>query len=125
MSAHGALNFAAALSVSALLKLKGFHTLLPEDSIQPGKISGRSGRGHGHRFAVYLKAPSPARYSYIEKRIAAKLPHAKLLGLAWSDSEGGRTMINPQHAVTMIPAEVEAQSASSRSVSARACITTR
>ena len=115
MSAHGALNFAAALSVSALLKLKGVpHRLLPEDSIQPGKLSEDLVEGTATIFLCYLKAPSAARYAYLEKRIAAKLPHARLLGLAWSDSEGGRTMINPQHAITMIPAEAEAQSSSTQ-----------
>lgn len=107
VSAHGALNFAAALSVSALLRLKKIpHRLLPQDAIAPGKFPEEEAEGAQFVCLCYLQAPSAAKYSYLEKRISARLPDAKVLGLAWKDTEGGRTMINPEHAAAMLPAPV-------------------
>ena len=59
----------------------------------------------------YLQSPSMAKYSYLEKRIAARLPGARILGLAWRDTEDGRTMINPEHAITMLPGASEQNTA--------------
>ena len=53
VSAHGALNFAAALSVSALLRLKNVpHRLLPPDAVQPGKFPEELADGRRHRVPV-------------------------------------------------------------------------
>ncbi len=105
IAAHGALNFAAALSVSALLRLRNVpHRLLPQDAIQPGKFPDNLAEGASFACLCYLKAPSNAKYTYLEKRIQTRLPQAKIIGLAWADSEGGRSMVNPEHAVTMLPA---------------------
>ncbi|MFN4140838.1 AI-2E family transporter [Aestuariivirga sp.] len=105
VAAHGALNFAAALSVSALLRLKKVpHRLLPPDAIQPGKFPEALAEGARIACLCYLTAPSAAKYAYLEKRIAARLPDAKIIGLAWKDTEGARSMINPEHALAMLPA---------------------
>jgi predicted PurR-regulated permease PerM len=110
VSAHGALNFAAALSVSALLRLKGVpHRLLAEDAIQPGKFPDEAAKGADTVCLCYLVAPSQAKYSYLERRLKARLPEAKVIGLAWAQSEGAREMINPEHAVTMLPQKVSAK----------------
>ena len=112
MAAHGALNLAATLSVSALLRLKGIpHRLLPEDAIAPGKFPEDMAKGAEFVCLCYLQSPSVAKYSYLEKRIAARLPGARILGLAWRDTEDGRTMINPEHAITMLPGASEQNTA--------------
>ena len=109
ISAHGALNFAATLSVSALLRLKNIpHRLLPQDAVSPGKFPEDDTKGALFVCLCYLQAPSAAKYSYLEKRISARLPDTKVLGLAWSATEGGRTMINPEHAVAMLPLPITA-----------------
>ena len=121
IAAHGALNFAAALSVSALLRLKGVpHRLLPEDAITPGKFPEEMAKGAEMVCLCYLQAPSVAKYTYLEKRIAARLPKARILGLAWKDTEDGRTMINPEHAVTMLPGTNEQNTAHAENLAAPA-----
>lgn len=103
-AAHGALNFAAALSVSALLRLKHVpHRLLPPDAVQPGKFPEDAGSA-AFVCLCYLKAPSTAKYAYLERRIAQRLPDARIIGLAWKDIEGARPMIRPEHAVALLPA---------------------
>jgi predicted PurR-regulated permease PerM len=104
IAAHGALNFAAALSVSALLRLQQVpHRLLPQDAIEPGKFPDELAKGATTACLCYLKTPSAAKYAYLEKRIAARMPGIKILGLAWSDTESGRTMLTPEHAASMLP----------------------
>lgn len=104
VAAHGALNFAAALSVSALLRVKHVaHRLLPPESVQPGKFPEELAEGGSILCLCYLKAPSAAKYAYLEKRLAARLPGAKIIGLAWEDAEGARTMIKPEHALALLP----------------------
>lgn len=107
ISAHGALNFAAALSVSAYLRVKNVpHRLLPPDAIQPGKFPDEMARGASIACLCYLTAPSEARYSYVEKRVAARLPKARILGIAWRDVEGARSMLAPEHALALLPSEL-------------------
>ena len=109
VAAHGYLNFAAALSVSALLRLKRMpHRLLPQDAVQPGKFPDAAAEGASIVCLCYLKAPSAAKYAYLERRIAGRLPGAKIIGLAWTDSEGARSMINPEHALALLPAGTSA-----------------
>ena len=113
VSAHGALNFAAALSVSALLRLKHVpHRLLTPDAAQPGKFPEDAGSA-AFVCLCYLKAPSAAKYAYLERRIAQRLPEAKIIGLAWKDVEGARPMIRPEHAIALLPA-TEAAAAQTR-----------
>jgi predicted PurR-regulated permease PerM len=110
VSAHGALNFAGALSVSALLRLKKVpHRLLPPDAVQPGHFPEELAAGAGIVCLCYLKAPSAEKYAYLERRIAGRIADAKIMGLAWKDSEGARAMINPVHALALLPGGPSAQ----------------
>lgn len=112
VSAHGALNFAAALSVSAYLRLKRVpHRLAPSDAIQPGKFPDEMAKGVSTVCLCWLTAPSTAKYSYLERRVAARLPEARILGLAWRDVAGATTMLAPEHAVALLPSQLP-QSAS-------------
>jgi hypothetical protein len=78
VSAHGALNFAGALSVSALLRLKKVpHRLLPPDAVQPGHFPEELAAGAGIVCLCYLKAPSAEKYAYLERRIAVRLPRSE------------------------------------------------
>lgn len=104
IAAHGALNFAAALSMSAFLHAKKVpHRLLPPEAVQPGKFPDPLAKGAAVACLCYLTAPSEARYAYVEKRIAARLPEARILGIAWHDVEGARSMLAPEHALALLP----------------------
>jgi len=106
IAAHGALNFAAALSVSALFRLKNVpHRLLPPDAIQPGKFPDELADGAAFACLCYLTAPSEAKYAYLERRVAARLPQARILGLAWKDTAGARAMMTPEHVLALLPAQ--------------------
>lgn len=108
IAAHGALNFAAALSMSAFLHAKNVpHRLMPPDAVQPGKFPDALAKGAAVACLCYLTAPSEARYAYIEKRIAARLPEARILGIAWRGVDGGRAMLSPDHALALLPAAQE------------------
>lgn len=112
VSAHGTLNFAAALSVSALLRLKNVpHRLLPPDSVQPGKFPEDEAEGAEFLCLCYLTAPSPAKYAYLERRLAARVPKARIIGLAWRDAEGASPLLNPEHAVALLPGESSPEAA--------------
>jgi hypothetical protein len=105
IAAHGALNFAAALSFSALLRLKGVpHRLLPPDAVQPGRFPDDLAGGAAFACLCYLTAPSEARYAYTEKRIVARLAKARILGVAWRDVDGAHSMLAPEHALALLPA---------------------
>ncbi|MCA3573191.1 MAG: AI-2E family transporter [Aestuariivirga sp.] len=105
VSGHGALNFAAALSVSALLRLKHVpHRLLPEDAVLPGRFPEEMAADARFLCLCFLKAPSPAKFAYLERRLAARLPGAKIIGIAWKDGEGTAQLIRPAHALDMLPA---------------------
>lgn len=106
VSAHGALNFAATLAVSALLRLRNIsHQLFPQDAIFPGKFPNETARGVKQVCLCYLVAPSSAKYSYLEKRIASQMREARIMGLAWHEESGSRDMINPLHVAAMLPVE--------------------
>jgi predicted PurR-regulated permease PerM len=108
IAAHGALNFAAALSMSAFLRAKNVpHRLLPPDAVQPGKFPDELAGEAAVACLCYLTAPSEARYAYIEKRIAARLPKTRILGVAWRDVDGARTMLTPVHALALLPTKAE------------------
>ena len=104
IAAHGALNFAAALSMSAFLRAKNVpHRLMPPDAVQPGKFPAELVGNPAFVCLCWLTAPSEARFAYIEKRIAARLPEARMLGIAWRNVEGARSMLAPEHALSMLP----------------------
>ena len=63
IAAHGALNFAAALSMSAFLRAKNVpHRLMPPDAVQPGKFPDELAEGAAFVCLCWLTAPSEARY---------------------------------------------------------------
>ena len=70
MAGHGALNFSAALSVSALLRLRHVpHRLLPPpQSVQPGKFPDEAALGVRMLWLCHLSAPSEAKHAYLERR---------------------------------------------------------
>ena len=108
VAAHGALNFAAALSLSAFLRLKKVaHRLLPPDAVQPGRFPDEQAEGAAFVCLCWLTAPSEARYAYVEKRIAARLPAARILGIAWRGGEGARSMLAPEHALALLPSPLQ------------------
>ena len=112
VSAHGALNFAAALSFSALLRYKNVpHRLLPEDAVQPGKFPEELAEGGGIVCLCYLIAPSPAKYAYLERRLAARLPEARIIGVAWKDNDGANAVLKPEHALALLPSAPSAKPA--------------
>jgi hypothetical protein len=77
--------------------------MLPPDAVQPGHFPEELAAGAQIVCLCYLKAPSAAKYAYLERRIAGHLADAKIMGLAWKDSEGARAMINPVHALALLP----------------------
>ena len=104
VAAHGALNFAAALSMSAFLRLKNVaHRLMPPEAVQPGKFPDELAKGSAFVCLCWLTAPSDARYAYVEKRLSARLHAARILGIAWRGAEGARSMLMPEHALALLP----------------------
>lgn len=104
IAAQGALNFAAALSMSAFLRAKNVpHRLMPSDAVQPGKFPEELVGKADFVCLCWLSAPSEARYAYVEKRIAARVPAARILGIAWREAEGARRMQAPEHALSLLP----------------------
>jgi hypothetical protein len=90
-------------TASALLRLKKVpHRLLPPDAVLPGKFPDDLATGARIVCLCYLTAPSAAKHAYLERRIAAWLPQAKIIGLTWKDTEGARAMINPEHALDLL-----------------------
>lgn len=111
VSGHGALNFAAALSMSALLRLRNMpHRLLPPDAVQPGRFPEEIAEGARFVCLCYLTAPSAAKFAYLEKRLAARLPQAKIMGIAWKDMAGASPVLKPEHALALLPAAASAKS---------------
>jgi len=107
VAAHGALNFAAALSFSAFLRLKRIpHRLAPPETVQPGKFGEDMAKGVAIVCLCWLTAPSQAKYAYVERRIGSQLPTARVLGIAWRDSDGARAMLAPEHALALLPSQV-------------------
>jgi hypothetical protein len=70
--------------------------------VQPGHFPEELAAGAGIVCLCYLKAPSAEKYAYLERRIAGRLAGAKIIGLAWKDSDGARAMINPVHALALL-----------------------
>ena len=90
--------------MSAFLRAKNVpHRLMPPDAVQPGKFNAELAGSPAFVCLCWLTAPSEARFAYIEKRIAARLPEARMLGIAWRNGEGARSMLSPEHALSMLP----------------------
>ncbi len=101
ISAHGALNFAAALSVLRPLAPQEHAAPLLRPMQSSRTVSGRHDRRRTLRVPVLSDGSSAAKFAYLEKRLAARLPEAKIIGLAWQDSEGANALIKPEHALEL------------------------
>jgi predicted PurR-regulated permease PerM len=104
ISAHGPLNFAAALAFSALLKTRGVsHQMLPEEVITPGKFPEIDMSGVGFVCLCYLTAPSEAKHSYVLRRISPLVKNASVISVAWSGSADRMQVQSPANAVSLLP----------------------
>ena len=104
ISAHGPLNFAAALAFSALLKTRGVsHQMLPEEVITPGKFPDIDMSGVGFVCLCYLTAPSEAKHSYVLRRISPLVKEARVISVAWSGSADRMQVQSPANAVSLLP----------------------
>jgi predicted PurR-regulated permease PerM len=104
ISAHGPLNFAAALAFSALLKTRGVrHQMLPEEVITPGKFPEIDMSGVGFVCLCYLTAPSEAKHSYVLRRISSLVKDARVISVAWSGSAERVQVQSPANAVSLLP----------------------
>jgi len=104
ISAHGPLNFAAALAFSALLKTRGVsHQMLPEEVITPGKFPEIDMANVGFVCLCYLTAPSEAKHSYVLRRISPLVKEARVISVAWSGSADRMQVQSPANAVSLLP----------------------
>jgi predicted PurR-regulated permease PerM len=104
ISAHGPLNFAAALAFSALLKTRGVsHQMLPEEVITPGKFPEIDMTNVGFVCLCYLTAPSEAKHSYVLRRISSLVKDASVISVAWSGSADRVQVQSPANAVSLLP----------------------
>lgn len=104
ISAHGPLNFAAALAFSALLKTRGVsHQMLPEEVITPGKFPEIDMANVGFVCLCYLTAPSEAKHSYVLRRISSLVKDASVISVAWSGSADRMQVQSPANAVSLLP----------------------
>jgi predicted PurR-regulated permease PerM len=104
ISAHGPLNFAAALAFSALLKTRGVsHQMLPEEVITPGKFPEIDMTNVGFVCLCYLTAPSEAKHSYVLRRISSLVKEARVISVAWSGSADRMQVQSPANAVSLLP----------------------
>ena len=104
ISAHGPLNFAAALAFSALLKTRGVsHQMLPEEIITPGKFPEIDMANVGFVCLCYLTAPSEAKHSYVLRRISSLVKDARVISVAWSGSADRVQVQSPANAVSLLP----------------------
>jgi predicted PurR-regulated permease PerM len=104
ISAPGALNFAATLAFSGLLKSRQMpHAMLPQDAISPGKLV-ETDMSQVECFCLcYLVAPSEAKHKYLLRRLSAIAHNAKTISVAWS-SEAHQTHVqSPASAISILP----------------------
>ena len=104
VSAHGPLNFAATLALSALLKTKNIsHTMLPEDTIAPGKFPQIDMSNVAFVCLCYLTAPSEAKHSYVLRRLTPLVKDAQVLSVTWAGSGESGQLLSPASAVSLLP----------------------
>ncbi len=105
VSAHGYLNFAATLAFSAFLKLRAVpHTVLPQDSISPGKFPQLADEAIDFVCLCYLVSPSEAQNTYLLRRLKTRLKQAKLISVAWTEYADRDGVHSPTNAVALFPA---------------------
>ncbi len=104
VSAPGALNFAATLAFSGLLKFKNVpHEMLAEDAIAPGKLVGTDMSTVEFICLCYLTAPSEAKHKYLLRRITALAQGAKVVSVAWSVAADQAHVQNPASVISTLP----------------------
>ena len=104
VSAHGPLYFAATLALSALLKTKNiFQTMLPEDTIAPGKFPQIDMSNVGFVCLCYLTAPSDAKHSCVLRRLTPLVKDAQVLSVTWAGSGESGQLLSPASAVSLLP----------------------
>lgn len=107
VSAHGPLNFAATLAISALLKSKNIpHEMLGEDAIAPGKFPQIDMASVGFVCLCYLTAPSEAKHNYVLRRLTPLVKNARVLSVAWGGSAESGQLLSPASAVSLLPGTV-------------------
>ena len=103
--AHGALNFAATLAFSALLKTRGVrHQMLSPDVITPGKFPEIDMSNVGFVCLCYLTVPSEAKHDYVLRRISSLVKDSRVISVAWSGSADRAEMQSPANAASLLPA---------------------
>ena len=104
VSAHGYLNFAATLAFSAFLKLRAIpHTVLPQDSISPGKFPELAAETVEFVCLCYLVSPSEAQNTYLLRRLTTRIKQAKLISVAWTEYADRDGVHSPTNAIALFP----------------------
>lgn len=104
VSAPGALNFAATLAFSGLLKFKNVpHEMLAQDAITPGKLAATDDSKVKFMCLCYLTSPSEAKHKYLLRRITAIARDARVISVAWSVGSDHAHVQSPSSAVSILP----------------------
>jgi predicted PurR-regulated permease PerM len=104
VSAPGALNFAATLAFSGLLKAKNTpHLMLPQDAISPGKLAGSDMSKVEFICLCYLTSPTEAKHKYLERRVSVLAQDAKVISVAWFVGSDKVDMQSPANAMSILP----------------------
>lgn len=104
VSAPGALNFAATLAFSALLKVKNVpHQMLPQDAIAPGKLAGTDISELDFMCLCYLASPSEAKHKYLLRRISTLAGNSQVISVAWSVGVDQAQMQSPASVLSILP----------------------
>ena len=103
---HGALNFAATVAFSAFLRLRNIpHRMLPQDAITPGRADGFAELSVSTICLCSLSAPSRAQLDYVGRRLSTLIPAARIINVAWTDSENRDDVQRPTHVASLLPVE--------------------
>ena len=104
VSAPGALNFAATLAFSGLLKLKSVpHQMLAQDAMAPGKLAGIDTSKVEFICLCYLTSPSEAKHKYLLRRATAIARNAQVVSVAWSAGADHAQVQSPASAISNLP----------------------
>ena len=104
VSAPGALNFAATLAFSGLLKFKNVpHKMLEQDAISPGKLVGTDISNVEFVCLCYLTSPSEAKHKYLLRRITSLARGAQIINVAWSTEGDHAQVLSPASAISILP----------------------
>lgn len=106
VSAPGALNFAATLAFSALLKAKKIrHQMMAQDAIAPGKVLGTDMSQAEFVCLCYLTSPTEAKHKYLLRRVTTLAQTVKILSVAWSVEADHVQVLNPVSIISILPKE--------------------